>query len=101
MNLASFRFLTRFHRFTLSVSYFMIRKAMYRPWLSGRVEFAQAVRPENYKLFQLADLICSVKLLELKLSIGMPMTARENKFFGGPRNFKRNTLKQLKVKELP
>ena len=52
--------------------------------LSGKVEFAQAVRPENYKLFQLADLICSVKLLELKLSAGMSMTVRENKFFGVP-----------------
>ena len=69
--------------------------------LVGKVEFAQAVRPENYKLFQLADLICSVKLLELKLSAGMPMTVRESKFFGGSRNFKRNTLKQLKSKELP
>lgn len=49
--------------------------------LGTRVEFAQAVRPEKYKLFQLADLVCSVKLVEAKLSVGVKMTVDECRFF--------------------
>lgn len=68
--------------------------------IPGKVEFAQAVRPSCYKLFQVADLVCSVKLLEMKLASGMTMTVRESKFFGGARNFRRNMLKQLRAKEM-
>ena len=72
--------------------------------LTGKIgtgfEIAQAVRPENYKLFQLADLICTVKLLETKLQSDLPLTVRESKLFGGPRDFKRNILKPLKAKEI-
>ena len=68
--------------------------------LGNRVEFAQAVKPENYKLFQLADLVCSVKLTESKLSKGVPLTVDENRFFRGPRNFKHSILRQLTRKEM-
>ena len=50
-------------------------------------EFAQAVTPDRYKLFQLADMIATLKLVETKLAHGDPMTESEYKFFGGPRNF--------------
>ena len=68
--------------------------------LSIPVEFAQAVRPELYKLFQLADLVCTVKLIQAKLESGLGMTESENKFFGGPRLFKRNVLKPIQSKEI-
>ena len=68
--------------------------------LSIPVEFAQAVRPERYKLFQLADLVCTVKLIQAKLESGLGMTESENKFFGGPRLFKRNVLKPIQSKEI-
>ena len=68
--------------------------------LGGRIEFAQGVKPENYKLFQLADLICSVKLISTRLKLGLPMTYDEFKFFGGPRRFRRNVLKQFDEKEI-
>ena len=64
------------------------------------IEFAQAVRPERYKLFQLADMVATLKLIELKLEHGDMMTASEYKFFGGPRNFKRNYLRFVKSKEI-
>jgi len=67
---------------------------------SGRVVFAQGVSPACYKLFQLADLVCTVKLLELKLACGESLTESETRFFGGPRDFKRNVLRKLKAKEL-
>ena len=34
------------------------------------IEFAQAVKPERYKLFQLADMVATLKLVELKLAHG-------------------------------
>lgn len=68
--------------------------------LAVPVEFAKAVRPERYKLFQLADLVCSVKLVQVKLDAGLGMTESEKKFFGGPRLFKRNVLKPLRAKEI-
>lgn len=68
--------------------------------LSIPVEFAQAVRPERYKLFQLADLVCTIKLIQTKLDSGLGMTESERKFFGGPRLFKRNVLKPIQIKEV-
>lgn len=64
------------------------------------VEFAQGVRPDRYRLFQLADLVCTLHLIELRLLNGLPMTLSEMRFFGGPRNFKRNVLKKIKTKEI-
>jgi len=68
--------------------------------LADRVEFAQGVDPQKYKMFQVADLMCTVKLIEQKLKLGLHMTESEERFFGGPRDFKRNVLRQLKAKEL-
>lgn len=65
------------------------------------IEFAQSVTPERYKLFQLADMIATLKLVELKLTHHEPMTQSEYKFFGGPRNFKNNYLRFVKRKEIP
>jgi len=65
-----------------------------------RVEFAQNVKPQNYKLFQVADLICTVSLIEQRLLNAEHMTDSEYAFFGGPRMFKRNVLKYLKRKEI-
>ena len=64
------------------------------------IEFAQAVRPERYKLFQVADMIATLKLVELKIEHGEQMTESEFKFFGGVRNFKRNYLRFVKAKEI-
>ena len=64
------------------------------------VEFAQAVRPERYKLFQVADYICTVKLIDEKLRHGIPMTESEDRFFGGPRKFRRNILKAIQAKTI-
>lgn len=65
-----------------------------------RVEFAQAVTPERYRLFQIADLICTVRFVEEKLKAGDGMTVSEDKFFGGPKSFRHNVLRYLKAKEI-
>jgi hypothetical protein len=59
------------------------------------------VRPDRYRLFQVADLVCTVKLIERKLEARFGMTESERSFFGGSRQFKRNVLRQLKPKEMP
>lgn len=64
------------------------------------VEFAQSVLQRKYRLAQIADLVCTIKLTELKLDAGLPLSASEKRFFGGPRDFKRNILKKIKTKEI-
>lgn len=64
------------------------------------VEFAEEVRPSRYRLFQLADLICTLHLIELKLCANIPLSRSEQQFFGGPRKFRHNILRYIKVKEI-
>lgn len=64
------------------------------------VEFAQSVQPRNYKLFQVADLICTLRLLELKLEIEGRLSPSEFRFFGGIKAFRHNILRQIRCKEI-
>lgn len=66
-----------------------------------QVEFAQGVQPRNYKLFQLADLICTLTLVRLKIESGERLSESEHRFFGGARAFRHNELKFLNSKFLP
>ena len=68
--------------------------------LGSKVEFVQHVKPQKYKLFQVADLLCSTSLIERRLLNGERMTESEYAFLGGPRLFRRNILKYLKRKEI-
>ena len=72
---------------------------VFERFLSCKVEFAQGVRPDRYRLFQLADLVCTVNLIALKLDTGMGMSRSEAKFFGGPKAFKHNILRRIRSKE--
>jgi hypothetical protein len=42
--------------------------------IGGNVEFAQDVKPHDYKLFQVADLLCTIGLIESRLLNGERMT---------------------------
>lgn len=66
--------------------------------LYSNVEFKK-VRPVDYKLFQVADLICSFELLSLKADANT-WTKSEKEFFGSIRDFKKNYLKYLLKKKL-
>lgn len=61
------------------------------------VEFRR-VMPEEYKLFQVADLICSMELVRIKLEANA-LSKSEQSFFGNIRDFKKNYLKPLARKE--
>jgi len=68
--------------------------------LNCEVEFAAEVKPSRYRLFQVADLICTLHLLELKLAAHIPFSRSEQQFFGGPRKFRHNILRYIKAKEI-
>ena len=56
------------------------------------------VLPKDYKLFQVADLLCTFTLIELKINDNL-YSKSEEYFFGNRRDFKKNYLKKLKKKE--
>lgn len=66
--------------------------------LYTHVEFRK-VKPVDYKLFQVADLICTLELLSEKAS-ARTFSASELEFFGNVRDFKKNYLKHIVKKHL-
>ena len=63
--------------------------------LYTHVEFRK-VRPVDYKLFQVADLICTTELLAEKASF----SRSELDFFNNKRDFQKNFLKHIRKKQL-
>ena len=66
--------------------------------LLENVEFRK-VMPADYRLFQVADLICTLKLTELKME-NHQLSKSEIFFFNDERTLKKNYLKPLSKKEL-
>lgn len=62
------------------------------------VEFRKVI-PSQYRLFQVADLICTLKLTELKM-LNHSLSKSEKVFFENERILKKNYLKPLKLKEI-
>ena len=56
------------------------------------------VIPSDYRLFQAADLFCSMELVRLKIQTHT-VSASEMEFFGNLRDLKKNYLKPLRKKE--
>jgi len=57
------------------------------------------VKPVDYKLFQVADFMCTVEMLNLKAE-AKSFSKSELEFFGSTRNFKKNYYKKLQSKRL-
>ncbi len=72
--------------------------AVFSSWFADNFEY-KVVCPNDYKLFQTADLICTLSLIEHKINYNNCLTKSENMFFGSSSNLKRNYLKQLKKKK--
>ena len=64
--------------------------------LLHNVEFRKVI-PSDYRLFQVADLICTFELLRLKLE-NHSLSKSELTFFGNARDLKKNYLKPLSHK---
>lgn len=56
------------------------------------------VMPKEYKLFQAADLLCTLELIKLKIESNS-LSKSERSFFGNMRDLKKNYLKPLGNKE--
>ena len=63
------------------------------------VEFKK-VFPKDYRLFQAVDMICTLKLVELKAD-NKTLSNSEMNFFDNERVLKKNYLKPMKDKEMP
>lgn len=66
--------------------------------LYTHVDFRK-VKPIDYKLFQIADLICTLELLAEKAETHSFSNSEKN-FFGNIRDFKKNYLKPIRQKRL-
>lgn len=62
----------------------------------AHIEF-KTVQPKDYVLFQVADLACTLELVEARRAES-GLTRSEDAFFGGIQRFKRNYLKTIRQK---
>ncbi len=66
--------------------------------LLDNVEFRK-VLPAEYRLFQVADLVCTIQLIDLKRA-GGALSKSERLFFGDERTLKKNYIKPVQSKKL-
>ena len=64
------------------------------------VEFVPDVDPACYRLFQAADLACTIELVNMKLEKTGTMSASEKAFFGGEKVFRKSYLKPILRKRI-
>ena len=69
--------------------------SVFSSWFHDKFEY-RTVSPYDYKLFQVADFICTLALINHKLQCGQYLTKSEQLFFGSKRNLKTNYLKHIK-----
>ena len=62
---------------------------------AAKAVFVNDVQPEKYRLFQVADVLCSLELIRLKLQSGDRLSKSEFAFFNGIGNLNRNYLKPI------
>ena len=66
--------------------------------LFDNVEFRK-VKPSDYKLFQVADLICTLELTKDKADKNL-LSKSETEFFHSAKDFKKNIYKQIEKKQI-
>jgi hypothetical protein len=66
---------------------------------SSKTEFVPSVLPSRYRLFQAADLACTLELIKMKLEDCGTISLSENAFFGGIKALRKGYLKPLSHKE--
>jgi len=65
---------------------------------SSRTEFVPEVTPSKYRLFQAADLLCTLELTRIKLELENRISESEKKFFVSIQNLKKHYLKPISQK---
>lgn len=69
--------------------------SVFTSWFHDKFDY-RTVSPYKYRLFQVADFICTLCLIDNKLTCGKSLTKSESMFFESPRNFKMKYLKQIR-----
>ena len=64
---------------------------------SSKTEFVPNVQPQNYRLFQAADILCTIELVAAKL-LSCGLSTSEARFLGEKRDFTRNILRVVRRK---
>ncbi len=79
----------------------VVEKALLQSFgiIGFNVEFKDDVKADKYRLFQLTDFVCTLKLIETKIN-NHELSNSEAIFFNDPISFKNYFLKALKKKEL-
>ncbi len=72
-----------------------IREILSSAFAKFTAEFPVNVTPGKYRLFQVADLICTLHLLKTKVDINLPLTKSETYFFHGTNELKKKYLRPL------
>lgn len=91
-----------FHKFDNIIVYYdngqmqltKILSSVFGSLFENNVDFRGGT-PNEYKLFQTADFLCTLSLLEEKLNNKKALTNSEYKFFGSPGKLKKNYLKRV------
>jgi len=65
---------------------------------SSKTDFIPEVTPEKYRLFQVADMLCTLELTRVKLEVERRISESEKKFFVSIQNLKKRYLKQVVAK---
>ena len=66
---------------------------------AAKTVFVEGVQPASYRLFQAADVLCTLELTRMKLQSGERLSRSEFDFFNGIQNLRKNYLKPLRCKE--
>ena len=65
---------------------------------ASRTEFVESVCPSKYRLFQVADMFCTLELMQMKLETERHLSDSEMAFFNGLQNLRKNYLKPMAKK---
>ena len=65
---------------------------------ASRTEFVESVSPLRYRLFQVADMFCTLELMQMKLETEHHLSDSEMAFFNGLQNLRKNYLKPMAKK---
>ena len=66
---------------------------------AAKTVFVNDVRPADYRLFQVADVLCTLELIRRRLKDGGRLTKSEYEFFNGFQNLNRNYFKVIDRKQ--
>lgn len=66
---------------------------------AAKTVFVGDVHPRDYRLFQVADVLCTLELIRCKLQVGGNLNKSEYEFFNGFQNLNRNYFKVIDRKQ--